>query len=293
MGSGDHAEHRRGGRFHFNRTTTLATSAALATILGVLIAALQYQLFADTVCPKISWVKGDSNFICGAKYESLSPEEAGEFLHTYYSAASVNGWPEAWKMLSEKYQRSQFDNNPIAFQHGVEKNIWNELVGTPKPGPHRNEFLVHFRHYEKVKGSPKGVVGNIAPYQAIVRLRQTSNGPEILSERNEVRDQGGERLTYRYDTFIKAVDLHHLPRFNSNIGMPAKDQADRHGRLLAFCGIEVTEKTAKDSDDIGWWTRTNGGWAKNTQLEDHDGKPWGDRPLLEIPLCDSHVRTLD
>ena len=100
-----------------------------------------------------------------------------EFLHAYDSAASVNGWPEAWKMLSEKYQRSQFDNNPIAFQHGVEKNIWNELVGTPKPGPHRNEFLVHFRHYEKVKGSPKGVVGNIAPYQAIVRLRQTSNGP--------------------------------------------------------------------------------------------------------------------
>jgi hypothetical protein len=267
-----------------------AAGATLVTLVSV-YTVFQFQTFSDFACPKISWAPG-SSIACGPQYKSVSPEEAGEFLHVYYSAATRTGGPGAWQMLAEDFQREQFNNDRKDYTSALKKTIWNEIVGNPKPGSNRNEFMVHIRHYNQIGVASNGKIrGHVAPYHLLIRLQHTANGLEILSERRKVRDAGGSRLSFEFAYFTKAENLRHLPRFNSEIGMPAEDQYEVGGRLPALCEIRVTKNTAKDPDDVGWWTRTIGGWAKNTQLQ-RNGRAWGDRPLGILP-CDRHVLTLE
>jgi hypothetical protein len=203
--------------------------------------------------------------------------QALAFGDTYYGdAGSAKNQAKAWGLLGD---RERSIKTFPEFAADWKPYRWAEVLSVKRDSFYWYTFSV--RGYLETGDYRSTVVpGLIRPFRESLRLVNTDAGIELDRYGDRDRDVDTHILFPRVE-FVTAPTTYRAPRVGSSEA-PRTDFLPAHGKLMALCELYRTEATPPASaKDVGWWTRTNLGWVKNSALVN------GNRPVEGLPRCAS------
>jgi hypothetical protein len=236
--------------------------AFLTVVVSGLWIATQTPAGQSRICSRIDeWPA--QGLICEVEYDSVSVDEAEQFLLDYYDVATRTDPHTSWGTLAQTF-RDRYDDE-TAYARELQSTLWSELLSDPERVQDGDVFSVVVRRYTSSDFSSTSYPLTVASDVVRVRLVRSESGDVRLADSTPQPYASGSRLSFvQWVELPRAVDLRRRPSSGSETTLEASEQTRTGGRLRALCELRVPAGSPRiKPEDVGWWTRTTQGWVRN------------------------------